>query len=192
MATIGMDKLYYAIITDGPAGETYGTPAFIGKAISAEISVSYSDGQLYGDDAIAESVHEFSTGTLKLSTTNLDSTVASALTGARVDENGALISSAEDTAPYVAVGFRAKKSDGKYKYVWLYRVKFGIPTENVATKGSSITFSTPSIEGTIFPREKALSGKHLWKVSVDESEDVANAATVAGWFNAVYEPAVTT
>ena len=188
MATIGMDKLYYALITDGQTGETYGTPALIGKAISAEISVTYSDDQLYGDDAIAESVHEFSSGTLKLSTTNLDSEVVSALTGATVDSNGVLIASAEDSAPYVAVGFRAKKSDGKYKYVWLYRVKFGVPTENANTKGSSVTFSTPSIEGTVFPRNKAFSGAHPWKVSVDESEDGANAATVSGWFNAVYEP----
>ena len=101
-----------------------------------------------------------------MSTTNLDSSVVSALTGARVDSNGVLVSSAEDTAPYVAVGFRAKKSDGKYKYVWLYRVKFGVPTENAATKGSSISFSTPSIEGTVYSREKASNGTHLcWKLT---------------------------
>ncbi len=192
MATIGMDKLYYAPITDGTNGETYGSPALIGKAISADISITYADGQLYGDDAIAESVHEFQSGTVTLSTTNLDSSVVSALTGARVDSNGVLVSSAEDTAPYVAVGFRAKKSDEKYKYVWLYRVKFGVPTENAATKGSSIAFSTPSIEGTVYSREKASNGTHPWKVSIDESESGVDASAITAWFSAVYEPAAPT
>ena len=36
MATIGLDKLYYATITESAAGdETYGTPIPLAKAISA-------------------------------------------------------------------------------------------------------------------------------------------------------------
>ena len=188
MATIGMDKLYYATITDGVSGETYGTPALIGKAMSADISIEHNECELYGDDAVAEAVREFKSGKITLGTTNLDSGVVEALTGARVDSKGALIAASEDTAPYVAVGFRAKKSDGKYRYIWLYRVKFGIPTENAATKGSSVSFSTPTIEGTIYARNKAVANAHPWKAMIDESESGADAAVIAGWFNAVYEP----
>lgn len=37
MATIGLDRLYYAKITENDAGEeTYGTPSQLAKAISAE------------------------------------------------------------------------------------------------------------------------------------------------------------
>ena len=35
----------------------------------------------------------------------------------------------------VAIGFRAKKANGKYRYFWLYRVIFGIPATNLTTKG---------------------------------------------------------
>ena len=59
-----------------------------------------------------------------------------------------VISASEDGGNPVAIGFRAKKSNGKYRYFWLYRVKFGIPSTSLATKGDSITFSTPTIEGT--------------------------------------------
>ena len=69
-----------------------------------------------------------------------------------------LISDGEDSGTPVAIGFRVKKSNGKYKYYWLYRVKFGIPATNLATKGDSITFSTPTIEGTVLT-----SSKHPWK-----------------------------
>lgn len=40
MATIGLDKLYYAKITEGDNGEeTYGTPTQLAKAMTAELSV---------------------------------------------------------------------------------------------------------------------------------------------------------
>lgn len=40
MATIGLDKLFYAEITeDSDGSETYGDPASLAKAISADLSV---------------------------------------------------------------------------------------------------------------------------------------------------------
>ena len=126
MATISLDKLYYAAIAEDESGEeTYDTPVQLAKAISAELSVELAEATLYADDGAAEIVKEFKSGTP------------------------------------VAIVSRAKKSNGKYKYYWLYRVKFGIPATNLATKGDSITFSTPTIEGTVLTRNKAdSSGKH--------------------------------
>lgn len=52
MATIGLDKLYYATITEDESGsETYGTPVVLAKAITAEISVEQAEATLYADDA---------------------------------------------------------------------------------------------------------------------------------------------
>ena len=116
---------------------------------------------------------------------------ASDLTGATIDKNKVLISASEDGGDPVAVGFRAKKSNGKYKYYWLYRVKFGIPATNLATKGDSITFSTPTIEGTILRRNKAdAGGKHPWKAEALEGD--VTAATITNWYKEVYEPTYTT
>ena len=40
MATIGLDKLYYAPITEDEQGEeTYGTPQVLAKAMTADLSV---------------------------------------------------------------------------------------------------------------------------------------------------------
>ena len=50
MATIGLDKLYYATITDDENGEEiYGTPTQLAKAISAELSVELAEATLYAD-----------------------------------------------------------------------------------------------------------------------------------------------
>lgn len=190
MATIGLDKLFYAKITEDESGnETYATPVSLAKAMSADLSVELAEATLYADDGASEIVKEFKSGTLSLGVDDIGGTVASDLTGATIDSNGVVIATVEDGADPVAVGFRAKKSNGKYKYFWLYRVKFGIPATALATKGDSITFSTPTIEGTILRRNKVdAQGKHPWKAEVTEGADGANAATITNWYKQVYEP----
>jgi phi13 family phage major tail protein len=191
MATIGLDRLVYAPITEAAetGEETYGTPIMLAKAISAELSVEIAEAILYADDGASEIVKEFKSGKLTLGVDNIGRGAAVALTGATADSNGVLVSTSEDGGDPVAIGFRAKKSNGKYRYLWLYRVKFAVPSTSLATKGDSIAFSTPSIEGTVMRRNKADSrGKHPWKAEVDEGDTGVSVATITGWHTAVYEP----
>ena len=190
MATIGLDKLYYAKITEDKDGnETYETPIPLAKAMTADLSVELAEATLYADDGAAEIVKEFKSGTLSLGIDDLGAAIASDLTGATIDSDGVIISTQEDGGAPVAVGFRAKKANGKYKYYWLYRVKFGIPATNLATKGDSITFSTPTIEGTILRRNKVDgANKHPWKAEATEGDAKVSADTIANWYKNVYEP----
>ena len=190
MATIGLDKLYYAKITEDKDGnETYATPTPLAKAMTADLSVELAEATLYADDGAAEIVKEFKSGTLSLGIDDLGATIASDLTGSTIDSDGVVISAAEDGGVPVAVGFRAKKANGKYKYYWLYRVKFGIPATNLATKGDSITFSTPTIEGTILRRNKIDgANKHPWKAEATEGDAKVSADIIANWYKNVYEP----
>lgn len=67
MATIGLDKLFYAKITEDDNGdETYATPMQMAKAMSADLSVEMAEATLYADDGAAEIVKEFKSGTLSL------------------------------------------------------------------------------------------------------------------------------
>ena len=51
MATIGLDKLYYAKITEDTSGnETYEDPQPLAKAMTAELSVELAEATLYADD----------------------------------------------------------------------------------------------------------------------------------------------
>ena len=190
MATIGLDRLYYAKITEDEIGEeTYAAPVPLAKAISADMSVELAEAILYADDGAAEIVKEFKNGTLSLGVDDIGVSAASDLTGATIDDNHVLISTSEDGGTPVAVGFRAKKANGKYRYYWLYKVKFGIPATNLATKGDSITFSTPTIEGTIMRRNKLdAKGRHPWKAEVTEGDPDVAAHTITNWYKTVYEP----
>lgn len=193
MATIGLDRLYYAKITEEEGGEeTYGTPIQLAKAISAELSVEMNEATLYADDGASEIVKEFKSGTLSLGVDDIGQAAASDLTGAVIDKNNVLVSASEDGGSPVAIGFRAKKANGKYRYFWLYRVKFGIPAANLTTKGDSITFSTPTVEGTVLRRNRAdAEGRHPWKAEVTEGEDGVPTSVIDGWYGKVYEPEYT-
>lgn len=193
MATIGLDKLFYSKITEATDGsETYAEPAQLAKAISAELSIELNEATLYADDGAAEVIKEFKSGTLKLGIDDIGTTIANDLTGAEIDDNKVLISASENGGAPVAVGFRARKSNGKYKYYWLYRVIFGIPATNLATKGDSITFSTPAIEGTIYRRNKLDGqGRHPWKAEANEGDASLPATVITNWFTEVYEPTFT-
>ena len=168
MATIGLDKLFYSKITEGENGdETYAAPVALAKAMTAELSVELAEATLYADDGAAEVVKEFQSGTLTLGVDDIGKSVAEDLTGAVIDENGVLISASEDGGAPVAIGFRAKK----------------------ATKGESIEFSTPSIEGTVTRRNKVDGqGKHPWKAEVSEDDSGVSPTVITGWYDEVYEP----
>ena len=190
MATIGLDMLYFAPITEDENGdETYGAPAKLAKAMTADLSVELAEATLYADDGASEIVKEFKSGTLSLGIDDIGNSIASVLTGATIDSNNVVISASEDGGNPVAIGFRSKKSNVKYRYFWLYRVKFGIPSTSLATKGDSITFSTPTIEGTVLRRNKPdSSGKHPWKAEVTEGEKNVPTSVVTEWYKNVYEP----
>ena len=92
MATIGLDKLYYAKITEDENGnETYATPVQLAKAMNADLSVELAEATLYADDGAAEIVKEFKNGTLSLGVDDVGASVASDLTGATIDANGCLL-----------------------------------------------------------------------------------------------------
>ncbi len=190
MATIGLDSLFYSIITEDPNGiETYGPPKVLAKAMTAELSVELIEAILYADDGVSEVVKEFKSGALTLGIDDIGSLVAQDLTGCKIDSNNVVVSRSEDGGSPVAIGFRAKKANGKYRYFWIYRVIFSVPPTSLATKGDSITFSSPVIEGTVFRRNKLdAENKHPWKAEVTEGDNGVAASIITGWFNEVYEP----
>lgn len=194
MATVGLDSLFYSKITESATGEeTYGTPTRLAKAIEAEVSIELSEAILYADDGTDTVIKEFKSGTITLGVNDIGQSTAKDLTGAALDANGVLVSSGEDEPTPVAVGFRAKTAKGKYRYFWLYRVLFGIPGTTLKTKGDSVEFQTPSIEGTISRRNKPDErNKHPWKAEVTDSVDGVSGETIVNWFDSVYEPSYTT
>lgn len=152
MANIGLTNLWYSHLTELSDGTAqYDGAKSMGKAVSCSVSVNNNDAKLFGDDALAESDTTFSNGTITIGTTDDDDTIFADLLGHTVTD-GVVESNANDAAPYICVGrIVTKIVNGAYKYraVILKKCKMSEPSDDNNTKGESVEFSTPSIEGII-------------------------------------------
>lgn len=182
--TLGLRDLFYAICTETDGIETYGTPKKLAEAMTADLSVKTADGSLYADDTLSESVTEFASGALKLGIKDLTTEALAEILGQTVDQNKVVWAGKDDEPPYVAVGFRAQKTGGRFRYVWLLKCKFKVPSEKYETKGESIKFNTPDVEADFTTRKK--DGR--WKADFVGTETETAAQT---WFTKVPEPAKT-
>jgi phi13 family phage major tail protein len=134
-----------------PVYKTATSQGVIGKAIQADISISTNDVKLYADDGIAESDKSFQSGTITLGIDDLSDTIQAAFLGHTVSE-GEITAAGTDDSPFVGIGFYGvKKVNGvrKYRAIWLPKVQFAEPSDTNATKGETLAFATPVLEGTI-------------------------------------------
>lgn len=173
---IGMKDLYYAKLTkDDVTGVTYESPTLISGAISAKISPKSDTQTLYADDGAFETVTQLGEIDIEIEVADLPLQVQAALLGHTVT-NGVLEAKNSDVAPYVAIGWRSLKSNGKYRYYWLLKGKFELPDEEAQTKEDKAKFQTAKIKGTFMAR--IYDGKY--KLVGDEDEQSFSAT---GWFS---------
>lgn len=153
MANIGLTNIWYSPLTEAADGTAlYDGARQLGKAVSCSTSITNNEAKLYGDDALAESDTSFASGNITLGVTDDNEEVFADLLGHTITEDGEVIKAATDTAPYVGLGrIVTKMVNGAYKYKveFLYKVKFSEPSKDENTKGESIEFATPSVEGII-------------------------------------------
>ena len=181
MATVGLGDVYYSKITEGESGDTYATPVKLAKGINVKLSVETATGELWAGDSVDDVESEFVAGELTINVNDVESETEAELLGQTKDSDGVVYSSDEDDPPYVAVGFRSRKpkKTGKYVYVWLYKVKFEVPSEEYKTKAGSIEFTTPEIVGRFVKR---LDGKWRAKAVL-----APTSAAALSWFTKVRE-----
>ena len=151
MANIGLTNIWFSKLTEHNGVASYEGATNLGKAVSCSVSITNNDAKLFGDDVLAESDTTFASGTITIGVTDDDDTIFAPLLGHTLS-NGETIKTANDVAPYVGIGrIVTKIVNGAYKYKveFLYKVKFSEPSRDENTKGESIEFSTPSIEGII-------------------------------------------
>ena len=153
MAKIGLNNLWYSKLTEAVDGTpSYDGAKSFGKAVSCNVSISNNSATLYADDSLQESDTSFQNGTVTLGVDDdRESTFADVL-GHAIDAEGKVTRNVNDVAPYVALGRIIVKMVNNvrlYKVEILYKVKFSEPSQEENTKGESVEFSTPSIEGQV-------------------------------------------
>lgn len=191
-AKIGCDNLVYAVVTEALGVEVFGTVVPAPGVISININPNSSAETLFYDDGPGDSASTLGNIEVEIQKNQLTTAQKAAFLGHAVDSKGGLVYGANDTPPWLAIGFRTLKSNGTYRYVWLYKGKFMEPSDENETKGDSINFSTDTITGRFVKTEKkyTIGGKEVqpWKYEVDEEDEAVLPATLAAWFTTVTEP----
>lgn len=153
MAKIGLNNLKFGVLSESGDTAVYGAMQSLGKAVSANVSITSNSAVLYADDAIAETDNTFSAGTITLTVDDDGDTVFAPLLGHEIDSgSGVMIRNKNDVAPYVGVGRiinKMKNGVRLFKVEFLSKVKFSEPSQESNTHGETTEFGTPQIEGTI-------------------------------------------
>lgn len=199
MATrIGCDNLVYAIMTTedtATAAPQYGDVKAAPGVISVNINPNASQETLFADDGPMDTATTLGKVDVAINKAELTTENKADLLGHQIDDNGGIVYGDSDVPPWVAIGFRTLKSNGKYRYVWLYKGKFTDPEDNNETKGDSINFQTDTINGQFVKlnNQITIGGRKLrpWKYEIDGDNVDADADTMTTWFDAVTMPTVT-
>lgn len=190
MATrIGCDNLVYAKMTTedtDSAAPVYGTVTPALGVMSVNINPNGAQETLFADDGPMETASTLGKIEVEIQKSELTTQNKADLLGHQIDAKGALVYGDSDVPPWVAIGFRTLKSNGNYRYVWLYKGKFTEPEDANETKGDSINFQTDTISGqfTRLNMSYTLNGNKVrpWKYEIDQDSEGADAATILSWF----------
>ena len=186
-STIGLKNVVIApLLTDTDEGHTYGELQLMAGAIEASITPENADPDIqYADDVEFDVLYPDPELAFKTKMADIPLSIQEMIFGNKIDDNGVLIRAASDKPPYYAVGFKSEKSDGSYRYVWLYKVRAKPVTENYQTKeGTSITRQTGEIEWTAIKR----THDGQYQAVADEGQNGFTSDKGESFLQSVYEP----
>jgi len=175
---VGLSNLYYATLTsDASGGVVYDTPTIITGIITANINPNSVVETLFADDGPLEVATQLGNIEFELVVADIPLNIQAVLLGHTISA-GIMTRLATDTPIWVAIGFKALKSNGNYRYAWLVKGKFREPELNHETKDDSVNFQTPTIVGHFVKRDY----DEMWLKQADEDESGYQAATGTNWF----------
>ena len=176
---VALKDLYYALLTsDASDGAVYGTPVLITGLIKANLNPNSNIDTLFADDGPYDTATQLGKISLELNVADLSLEQRIALLGKTAISGGVMFDKSTDSPPWLAIGFRSKKSNGNYRYVWLLKGKFSEPEDNSETQGDTVNFQTPTITGNFVQREY----DSAWRKMTDEDATGFVEATATNWF----------
>lgn len=187
MAIAGLEKLYYAKITkDDNTGVTFGTPVYLPGIKEIKVSPKVSTEKLYAENKLWEQSTSLDDIEVSINLADLTNAQLADLLGHKLAEEGGIIASDTDEAPYIALLYVANKSNGKKRYGVLYKGKMELPDDSSKGKEGKTDFQTPEVKSTFQP----LQNNGMWKYQVDSDDPSCPATIETDFFTSVIVPTV--
>ncbi|MNG96004.1 hypothetical protein D3C79_550550 [compost metagenome] len=180
---IGVSNFVYALLLDDPTEgvATYGATTRVPGIISANVNPNSSNATLFAENGPYETASTIGEIGLELNVADLTFEHQAELFGHSI-VNGVLIRKSSDQPPWVAVGYKTLKSNGRSRYTWLAKGKFALPEQANETKGDSINFQTQTASGSFVKREC----DDEWERHLDEDSVDYSPSQGTNWFTNPY------
>ncbi len=145
----GVKDLYVAYATTGSDNTiTYGTPAVLGGTASVSVAYESGENKVYESDLMIRNKKKITGATVTYESRSVAlADLIHLLTGQAESTDGDYEESPDDVAPFVAVGWAAPTTDGKYLCTWMYYAtaaqgdeSYESATDQENTPTDSITF----------------------------------------------------
>lgn len=190
--SIGLRRLvWFPIISESEEETVYGSGLRIARGITIAITPTFAEATLESDDAIEDEESALTSIGVAINVNQLTDPVRAALLGHKLDADGGILTTADDTAPYGALAWeellsRRGGTEPKYKRVLLYRGRFQEYAENAETKRkNTLNMQTPTINGVFIPR---LNDNRI-KYSMRQDTPKYNETKFGKWFDEPQDPA---
>lgn len=188
MVTTGFSKPYVAAYANTGQTVTYTGVSSLGRGVSLSLEIDTADdNNFYADNVVAETeTAQFTSGSATITVDGLDSDAATMIFGLPAAENVQVSGEqvpfqgyGEMNPPFVGFGcVRRTMMNGVTKY-WpliLPKIKFGIPSEEMATQEDTIDWQTQELTATVLRDDTAAAN---WKYISEEGMDTEAEAETA-------------
>lgn len=186
----GCKDIYIAIVNKNTATEyATATPIKLGRALNAKVTTKKTVESTESDDTIEETFESFDSIEIEFDVNKLSPEQKAILRGATY-EDGFLINNVDDQAKEVAIGWRARQTNGKYEFIWYYCGKFNSGWDDqYETNGKKPKTQTDKMKGTFYGRQKdGNTSIEVDETFLLESHNDAKSA-ITDWFSKVQEKA---
>jgi phi13 family phage major tail protein len=137
-SAIGLDSIYVAeVLEDSATAYTNDTAEYFAPAMEASSQPAVNRKTQYADDQPYDALVSEGETTIALTITGLAPEMMAKVTGCEFDATTGRVYDNGGTAPYYALGFRSKKTNGSYRYYWFLKGRFDKPAEDYATESDS-------------------------------------------------------
>lgn len=193
-SVVGIDSLYVALVSeDSVSAYTVGTPEILAPVASLSLKPKTSLETQYADNIPYDIASAEAETDMELTITNLPPEMYGKLLGSYLDSSKGVVVDVAGTPPFFAVGFRALKTNGKYRYFWFQKCQFSAPEEGAETKKDKATPKELKLTCKAIKTTKTFNNGTTTEgvKRIFGDEDTTNFSAT-GWFLQVQIPSTTT
>ena len=175
---IGLKDVHFAeVISDTAETLSYGIPIPVAKALTARINPNSNSETLFVNDKPYDTTNTLSEIEIELNLADISAEIQAIWLGHTL-LNGKLIRKSSDVPIWVALGFKALKSNGHFRYIWFTKGKFMVPEKKFQTRSNDVEFNSLIIQGKFVTRVY----DQQWKKSIDTDHPSYTTIIGENWF----------